>query len=182
MRSAILKVTVPATIITSACLGEALGAIPKRSISYTVVPVTMNSNAQQAIPNVIGNIEESRAQLMRSSSAATITPPSSNFLSSSPFIGCDSSAIMIKGNGLFQFVIHFLRHRRLIICWLWIWPDPIEITICPGIREAQCQHKDKQDHFKQRDPSPKSVCLLDQILPAKDRRPGKEYHQFHFKQ
>src|SRR5690606_36660893 len=86
MRSAILKVTVPATIMTSACLGDARGAMPNRSMSYTVDPVTINSNAQHAMPNDMGNIDERRAQLIRSTSAATMTPPTAKPLSNNPFI------------------------------------------------------------------------------------------------
>ena len=51
--SAIFKVTVPATIITSDCLGEPLGAAPNLSKSYLGIDVCIISTAQQARPKVI---------------------------------------------------------------------------------------------------------------------------------
>ncbi len=64
MRLAILIVTVPATIMTSAWRGVARKApAPKRSKSYRAAPVAIISMAQQASPNVIGHSDERRAQL-----------------------------------------------------------------------------------------------------------------------
>ena len=63
MRIAILWVTVPATIMQSDWRGVARGINPRRSQSKRLAPVAIISIAQQARPNVIGQIAESRAQL-----------------------------------------------------------------------------------------------------------------------
>ena len=61
---AILSVTVPATIMRSDCrgLGRKTSA-PKRAISKREVLAAIISMAQQAKPNVSGQMEDSRAQL-----------------------------------------------------------------------------------------------------------------------
>jgi hypothetical protein len=61
---AILRVTVPATIMRSDCLG--LGrktSAPKRAISKRDVLAAIISMAQQARPKVSGQTEDFRAQL-----------------------------------------------------------------------------------------------------------------------
>ena len=58
---AILFVKVPATIITSACLGEARITIPNRSISYRLIAACIISTAQQANPKVNGHSEPALA-------------------------------------------------------------------------------------------------------------------------
>jgi hypothetical protein len=64
MRSAILVETVPETIITSACRGEAAKKpAPNRSRSLWAMPVDIISMAQQARPNWSGQSEFLRAQL-----------------------------------------------------------------------------------------------------------------------
>jgi hypothetical protein len=78
IRSAILKVTVPATIITSDWRGDGLGNIPNRSRSYPEAKVDIISIAQQAIPKPMGQREDNLAQLMTSSAFAMIMPPDSN--------------------------------------------------------------------------------------------------------
>ena len=55
-------VKVPATIITSACLGEARITIPNRSISYRLIAACIISTAQQANPKVSGHSEPALAQ------------------------------------------------------------------------------------------------------------------------
>ena len=55
-------VRVPATIIKSDCLGEALNIIPKRSMSYLAVAACIISTAQQARPKVKGHKEPALAQ------------------------------------------------------------------------------------------------------------------------
>src|SRR6516225_9450082 len=73
-RLAILKLTVPATIIRSAWRGVARNApAPKRSMSYREAPVAIISMAQQASPNVIGHMLDSRAQLIACSSDVVMT-------------------------------------------------------------------------------------------------------------
>jgi hypothetical protein len=59
---AILLVNVPATIIKSECLGEALKIIPNLSISYRLTAACIISTAQQANPKVSGHKEPDRAQ------------------------------------------------------------------------------------------------------------------------
>src|ERR1035438_2386152 len=61
---AILRVTVPATIMRSLCrgLGRKTSA-PKRAISKREVLAAIISMAQQARPNVSGQMDDSRAQL-----------------------------------------------------------------------------------------------------------------------
>lgn len=61
---AILFVSVPATIITSDCLGDARNRIPIRSWSYLAAAMCIISTAQQANPNVMGHIEFAFAQFM----------------------------------------------------------------------------------------------------------------------
>ena len=57
MAGAILFETVPATIMTSDCLGLALNTTPNRSMSYLGAAMCIISMAQHAKPNVIGQIE-----------------------------------------------------------------------------------------------------------------------------
>src|SRR5919112_2312419 len=59
----------PAQMSTSACRGEKLiRSMPKRARSNRLAAVAMNSMAQQAVPNGIGQSELARAQLVRKSS------------------------------------------------------------------------------------------------------------------
>jgi len=60
--------TVPETIITSACRGVLRKNIPKRSASIFGSQVAIISMAQQAMPKVSGHMLRLRAMLMRSSS------------------------------------------------------------------------------------------------------------------
>src|ERR1700682_2899749 len=85
-RLAILKLTVPATIIRSAWRGVARKApAPKRSMSYLEAPVAIISMAQHARPKVIGHMLDSRAQLIACSSVVATTL-SSNRPSSHPIV------------------------------------------------------------------------------------------------
>src|SRR5918912_1617728 len=64
-----LKGSRPAQIRTSAWRGEKLiRSIPKRARSNRLAAVAMNSMAQQAVPNGMGQSELARAQLVRKSS------------------------------------------------------------------------------------------------------------------
>ena len=58
-----MLVKVPATIMTSLCLGLARKMIPSRSWSYLGVDTCIISTAQQARPKVIGQMEPCLAQL-----------------------------------------------------------------------------------------------------------------------
>ena len=77
----------PATIITSDCLGEPLGAAPNLSRSYLGMDVCIISTAQQARPKVIQCNEPALAQLTKFSNEVVIKPLSvksfANFLNSS---------------------------------------------------------------------------------------------------
>src|SRR5215217_4691744 len=76
---AILVVTVPETIITSAWRGEGRNtSAPKREMSKRAVPTAIISIAQQARPKVIGQSDERRAQLVNESSDVAITWPRSS--------------------------------------------------------------------------------------------------------
>src|SRR3954453_5770795 len=69
MTGASLKGSRPAQMSTSACRGEKLiRSMPKRARSNRLAAVAMNSMAQQAVPNGIGQSELARAQLVRKSS------------------------------------------------------------------------------------------------------------------
>jgi hypothetical protein len=64
MTGAIFKVTVPETIIRSACRGLGRNTSdPKRAISNRAVDDAIISIAQQASPKVIGHTADFRAQL-----------------------------------------------------------------------------------------------------------------------
>jgi hypothetical protein len=68
---------VPATIITSDCLGEnRITSAPKRAISNRAQAVAIISIAQQARPMGIGQSEFFRIQLMQASSREKMTLPS----------------------------------------------------------------------------------------------------------
>src|SRR6266511_6444321 len=70
--------TRPATIIRSACRGEARNtSMPKRERSYRPAPVAIISIAQQASPKVAGHSEPLRAQLASFSTVLTRMPPGS---------------------------------------------------------------------------------------------------------
>ena len=56
-----MLVSVPATIIRSDCLGEALNIIPNLSISYLLTAACIISTAQQASPKVKGHREPALA-------------------------------------------------------------------------------------------------------------------------
>ena len=70
---AIFNVTVPATMIRSDCrgLGRKIPA-PNRSMSKRDAPVAIISIAQQAKPNVIGQMADFRAQLKRKSTVVVM--------------------------------------------------------------------------------------------------------------
>src|SRR6202022_2466264 len=74
---AILSVTVPATIMTSDCLGEnRITSAPNRAKSNRAHAVANISIAQQARPIGIGQREFFRIQLMHASNLEIITLPS----------------------------------------------------------------------------------------------------------
>src|ERR1700722_12244736 len=75
MTGASLKGTRPAQMRTSAWRGEKLiRSMPKRARSKRLAAVAMNSIAQQAVPNGIGQSELARPQLTRKSSLVAIQP------------------------------------------------------------------------------------------------------------
>src|SRR5919107_2587930 len=83
---AIFWLTRPATIIRSACRGEARKtSMPKRARSYRPAPVAIISIAQQASPKVAGHSDDLRVQLTSFSTVVSRTPLGS--FSSSPIAG-----------------------------------------------------------------------------------------------
>ena len=62
------------TIITSDCLGDALGAAPNLSKSYLGIAVCIISIAQQAKPKVIQCRDPVLAQLIKFSEEVVINP------------------------------------------------------------------------------------------------------------
>src|SRR5574341_1280879 len=70
-----LKGTRPAQMSTSAWRGEkAIRSMPNRARSNLLAAVAMNSIAQQAVPNGIGQSELARAQLTRKSRRVATHP------------------------------------------------------------------------------------------------------------
>src|SRR5579864_9152391 len=75
MTGAILLETRPAIMIRSLCRGDGRKtSAPKRAISKRAAPIDIISMAQQASPNVIGQIELLRIQLTAESSVVSTTP------------------------------------------------------------------------------------------------------------
>src|SRR5207302_4988398 len=72
---AILIVARPATMMRSAGRGVARGMIPIRSRSNRLAYAAIISIAQQASPNVSGQIDEARPQLSAASTVVRIRPP-----------------------------------------------------------------------------------------------------------
>src|SRR5882762_9970217 len=73
---AILFTMVPAIMITSACLGEALATSnPNREKSYLAPATAIYSIPQQLVAKVKGHKEFDLAQLMISSNLLSIIPP-----------------------------------------------------------------------------------------------------------
>src|SRR6478752_10218579 len=96
---AILLHSVPATIITSDWRGEARGAKPKRSRSQRGIDTCIISTAQQARPKVIHINEPVRAQVMRSSVAATKKPLSdSSWLTSRKYGSLAPTGLPVEGS------------------------------------------------------------------------------------
>src|SRR5476649_1822456 len=72
MTGSIFLVTVPAMMMQSAWRGEARKMMPKRSRSLWEAPVAIISMAQQARPNVIGQMDDFLDQLTSLSSDVVI--------------------------------------------------------------------------------------------------------------
>src|SRR5215210_6602494 len=90
---AILRETRPDTIITSACRGLARNvSAPKRERSLRAETVFIISIAQQAKPNVAGQIEDFLAQLITASSfTVTTSGNDSNSVFSKPIFKTPNS-------------------------------------------------------------------------------------------
>ena len=69
-----MLVKVPATIITSDCLGDPRGAAPNLSKSYLGIAVCIISTAQQARPKVIQCNDPDLDQFIRLSNEVVINP------------------------------------------------------------------------------------------------------------
>src|SRR6478752_10202725 len=77
---AILLDTRPAMIIRSLCRGDGRNtSAPKRAISKRDAPMDIISMAQQARPNVMGQMEFLRIQLTAESSVVNTTPSGVGF-------------------------------------------------------------------------------------------------------
>src|SRR5713101_3271906 len=85
---AIFRETLPETIITSACLGEARKTSePNRARSFRELVAFIISIAQQARPKVAGHKDDLRAQLIRESSRVVKTSGSASaMMFSSPIV------------------------------------------------------------------------------------------------
>src|SRR6266540_1585783 len=71
---AIFFVTVPDTIITSDCLGDGQGTMPKRSRSCRAMNVDIISIAQQASPKVSGHSDDLRPHAISQSAGICMIP------------------------------------------------------------------------------------------------------------
>src|SRR5437763_6121662 len=142
-RDAILKLTVPATIIRSAWRGVARKApAPKRSMSKRLAPVAIISIAQHARPNVIGHSDDSRAQLIACSSDVVMTDSSFKCPSSQP-IKHQGSGVRGQGSdhsrqrratGFFHGGRRGVLGRGTA--------DPVDVAAAPHVREADQQHRE----------------------------------------
>src|SRR5579864_6515831 len=80
MTGAILLDTRPAIMIRSLCRGDGRNtSAPKRAMSNRDAPIDIISIAQQASPNVMGQIELFRIQLTAESSVVNTTPSGVGF-------------------------------------------------------------------------------------------------------
>src|SRR5262245_1734437 len=137
-RLAILKLTVPATIIRSACRGVARNApAPKRSMSKREAPVAIISMAQQARPNVIGHMLDSRAQLIACSSVVVMTFSSLPNPSSHPIsqlLKREGSRTRSGARELSRLLLDDRRHRRNALGTDAAYPG--QVAAFPQVREA----------------------------------------------
>src|ERR671937_130285 len=138
-RLAILYVTVPATIIKSAWRGVARKApAPKRSMSKRDAPVAIISMAQQARPNVIGHMLDSRAQLIACSSVVVMTL-SSQRPSNQPMRGSPAP----RGGRRLGDRTGPLGRRA---------PHPDQVAAAPQVGEADQEHADEDDDVTEGEP------------------------------
>src|ERR1043166_8227616 len=80
MTGAILLETRPAIIIKSDCRGDGRNtSAPNRAISNREAPIDIISIAQQARPNVMGQMEFLRVQFTAESSVVSTTPSGAGF-------------------------------------------------------------------------------------------------------
>src|SRR6185437_13527048 len=130
---AILLVSVPATIITSLCRGEARGMMPRRSRSYRGMYAWIISTAQHARPKVIGHRLPVRAQFTTLSRLATRKPLSAI----SPVMPLITASCSGPGGKWFLF--------QAIVVSL-IGSLPLQRAFAPLVDEADRQHAEKADH------------------------------------
>src|SRR5262249_25454804 len=108
---AILMVTVPDTIIRSECRGDAHGTMPKRSTSNRDAKVAIISIAQQARPNVTGQIDDLRAQLkILSVPVVTIQPPGMWWIASA--IEASAFEVLSSGERDWRYFSHSCRSLK----------------------------------------------------------------------
>src|ERR1043165_7591288 len=167
---AILRVTVPAMIMRSACRGEARKTpAPKRSMSYRDDTVAIISIAQQARPNVIGNSADFRDQFT-SASRLVLKIFASNcrsrrlICSTPPLPEGDCRDALHCARRTSTFLSCAFREQEDDQAALPILPRPraararspsctplesvpFERSLLPGIPESDEQDEKKDDHF-----------------------------------
>src|SRR5437867_9218177 len=145
---AILRVTVPATIIRSDCRGEARNTpAPKRSMSYREDTLAIISMAQQASPKVIGQSADFLDQFTTASRVVVITFASN----------CRSKTLIAtsRAYSLWRIAYGSEETRSLWLSAIRYTPlallrsVPFQRPLLPGVPEPDHEDADKQRHFQQ---------------------------------
>src|SRR5690349_19947884 len=164
MTSAILRDTVPATIIRSACRGEARKTpAPNRSMSYREETVAIISMAQHASPNVIGHSADFLAQFTRASRFDVMTFASN----------CRSSPLMSVAPGDGRAAMGDRNENKSALAPRASRPArrysvPFQRSLLPGIPKADQENGDEHHHLDQ----------SDEPQPPEIHGPGKEEDEF----
>src|SRR5262245_42216404 len=137
VRSAILSVSVPETMITSETRGVARGAMPKRSRSARGPPVCIISMAQQASPNIMYQTDDLRVQLSRSSMRA---------------VSAISGAVLISDTDPLPLCRLALPEGHRALHPLYAL-QPLQIALPPHVHQADGQDADEDDDLGQREQS-----------------------------
>src|SRR5205814_2834423 len=143
---AIFLVTVPATIIRSACRGEGRKtSAPKRARSYRAMVVAIISMAQQARPNCSGQTEFFRPQLYISPNVVVKIPCLLNSLRSpSSMVSTGSVGVLERWSIVFPPLRHSdtpLLHFPLL---------PRQYSLLPGPDQTFDQQQEKNYHRHKR--------------------------------
>src|SRR6185436_15458240 len=143
---AIFRETRPETIITSACRGEARKtSAPKRARSLRELVAFIISMAQQASPNVAGQRDDLRAQLISESSRVVNTSGNASAIIFSrpiatfaPSGGSSNLCVAFVGRGQ-QAGLSFSFTARALA--------PVESTLLQHVHVARQQERDEDHHF-----------------------------------